>query len=125
MTLSQIAAVILVYSLASQAVVDVWLNGSIFSGWRAYFEAYADRHPRLAELVACPLCLSYQAPIWLMLLFWAPAWALIEFGFTSPAAKAVVLALQFVPLTLAIARAGWIAHGLLPQGLQYDRGSHP
>lgn len=54
-------------SLATIAVLNVWFKGSIFAGWRAYFEA---RSGRLGELLGCPLCLSPHVA-------WAMAWCFI------------------------------------------------
>lgn len=65
-----LAAVLVLYSLASAAAVDVWLRGSLFAGARARVEADWPEAgwPRapLSELLGCAHCLSHQAPIWLL-----------------------------------------------------------
>ena len=76
--------------------MDVWLNGSIFAGWRARVETWENT---LSELLGCSLCLNYQVPIWLTLGLWAlpmnvPGWA------------AVIL--RGILIVLAVGRLAWL-----------------
>jgi hypothetical protein len=99
-------------ALATGAVVDVWLNGSIFAGWRARAEVWENT---LSELLGCSLCLNYQVPIWLTLGLWAlpmgvPKWAAII--------------LRGVLIALAVGRLAWLLnHMCLDPEHGYDRGS--
>ena len=93
---------VVLLALAVGAVVDVWFNGSIFAGWRARAEAWENT---LSELLGCPLCLTYQAAIWLTLGLWAlplgvPRWAQV-------ALRGVLIALAVGRLArLIAARSG-------------------
>lgn len=116
MTWSEALYLIVVYGLASGAVVDAWNNGSIFAPLRAYAECMAGKRPLSAELAACPFCQSYHAPFWLLLVFWLPSRCL-----AGPAADLI----QLVPLSLAATRASLILNGLLPEALRYQRERQP
>jgi hypothetical protein len=111
MTGLDLAADVLLLALAAGAIVDVWLNGSIFAGWRARVEA---REGWLSELLGCSLCLNYQAALWLTLLFWVPVVA------GAPHRAAVVLRTALV--VLAAGRLAWLLNAHLWQGAAYDRG---
>lgn len=99
-------------ALATGAVVDVWLNGSIFASWRARVETWENT---LSELFGCSLCLNYQAAIWLTLGLWAlpmgvPGWAAII--------------LRTVLIVLAVGRLAWlIDRACIVTEHGYDRGS--
>lgn len=56
--------------LATDAIVTAWFHGSIFERPRTYFKTSSGL---LAELMSCPLCFSYHAAFWLMLLIAGPA----------------------------------------------------
>jgi hypothetical protein len=92
---------VVLLALAAGAVVDVWLNGSIFAGWRARAEAWENA---FSALLGCPLCLTYQAAIWLTLGLWAlplgvPRWAAV--------------ALRGVLIALAAGRLAWLIEARL------------
>jgi hypothetical protein len=113
MTGLDLIAGVLLLALAAGAIVDVWLNGSIFAGWRARIEA---REGRLSELLGCSLCLNYQVAGWLTLLFWVPV--------VTGAPHWVKVALLAVLVVLAAGRLAWILNAHLWQGAAYDRGGH-
>lgn len=99
-----------VFALAVAGLVDVLLHGSIFASFRARMEAYGDWR---AQLFGCPYCLTYQAALWLILLFWfvpaigLPAW---------------MCTMSRLPIYfLAIARLTWALDGLLPEHVRYTR----
>lgn len=73
MTLENLTATLLLYSLAAGAVVNVWMFGSIFATARSRIEAVADKFPMLSRLLSCNHCLTYNVPIWLIILFEVPA----------------------------------------------------
>lgn len=104
---------VLLLALATGAVVDVWLNGSIFASWRSRAEVWENM---FSELLGCSLCLNYQAPIWLTLGLWAlpmsvPGWAAII--------------LRGVLIALAAGRLAWLLNDVyLGPEHGYDRGSH-
>lgn len=60
---------ILMLALASTAVMRIWFQGSIFTDWRAYWEA---RGGLFGELVNCTVCLSPYVTFWLACLYWLP-----------------------------------------------------
>jgi hypothetical protein len=98
-------------ALATGAVVDVWLNGSIFATWRARVETWENV---FSELFGCSLCLNYQAAIWLTLGLWAlpmviPGWA--------------ASVLRGVLVMLAVGRLAWlIDRACIVTEHGYDRG---
>jgi hypothetical protein len=102
---------VILLALATGAVVDVWLNGSIFAGWRARIETWENT---FSELMGCSLCLNYQVPIWLTLGLWAlpmgvPRWA--------------GLILRILLVALAVGRMAWLLNAWLGHEHGYDRGS--
>lgn len=99
---------VLVYGLASGAVVDLWRNGSFLAGARAKVEA---RGGAFAALVRCDFCLTFQAALWLVA-GRAAAGGLLPVA-VGPVDVAVV--------ALAVGRAAWIVNGLLPERLRHDR----
>lgn len=107
---------LLVLTLASGCVVDVWLNGSIFAGRRAAVQAADEaaaaegRRCLWAELLKCSFCMTVWAPAVLLLAFYAPG------GLWRP-----LDALRPALTALAAARAAWLVNGLVPKGLAYDR----
>lgn len=134
----------IVLTLAAGAVVDVWFNGSLFAGMRAYMEVRADDDspphvywtfpsapyyrgdfwlciadfivPRwLAKLLTCHYCTSYHAP-WIILLF-----LIFLPPYCVAAVAAEVLRIPFY--ALAAARAGNLINALLPKNAQYDRAT--
>jgi hypothetical protein len=66
MTLFLLIAVV----LASQAIVQVWLQGEIFAPARARIEAEGGW---LAELAGCSYCLLFWTPCLLLMLCWVPS----------------------------------------------------
>jgi hypothetical protein len=102
---------VLLLALATGAVVDVWLNGSIFATWRARVETWENT---FSELLGCSLCLNYQVPIWLTLGLWVlPAYV--------PALAAITL--RTILIVLAVGRLAWLFNCFGPER-GYDRGSH-
>jgi hypothetical protein len=97
-------------ALATGAVVDVWLNGSIFAGWRARIETWENV---FSELSGCSLCLNYQVPIWLTLGLWA-----------LPYYVPRVLGLRVILIILAAGRLAWLFNAHLWPGAAYDRGAN-
>lgn len=101
---------------AAGAIIEVWHKGSIFDNLRAYAQALQDVTPqesvkgRLLELLNCPFCKSYHAPIYLFLLLLAGDW----FGGT------IAHLIRVVVYGLAATRIGNIIDGLLPGRLQYS-----
>lgn len=55
--------------LATYYVHASWFHGSLFAGWRAYFEA---RGGWLGELMTCPLCLAFWNALLQVLVLWLP-----------------------------------------------------
>jgi hypothetical protein len=102
---------VILLALAAGAAVDVWLNGSIFAGWRARAEAWENT---LSELLGCSFCLNYQAPIWLTLGLWALPMALKPWA---------ALPLRVALVALAVGRLAWLIDSLLGPERGYDRGS--
>jgi hypothetical protein len=112
MTGSDLLLNVVLLPLATGAVVDIWLNGALFAGWRARIEA---RENRLSEFLGCSLCLNYQVPIWLTLGCWAlpmyvPHWA--------------ALVLRGILIALATGRLAWLINAWLGPDYGYDRESH-
>lgn len=101
---------------AAGAVIEVWHKGSIFDSLRAYAQALQDVTPpesvrgRLLELLNCPFCKSYHAPIYLFLLLLAGDC----FGGT------IAHLVRVVVYGLAATRIGNIVDGLLPGHMQYS-----
>lgn len=101
---------------AAGAVIEVWHKGSIFDNFRAYAQALQDVTPpesakgRLLELLNCPFCKSYHAPIYLFLLLLAGDY----FGGTIASLVRVLV------YGLAATRIGNIVDGLLPGRMQYS-----
>lgn len=101
---------------AAGAIIEVWHKGSIFANVRAYAQALQDVVPaeslkgRLLELLNCPFCKSYHAPLYLFLLLLAGNY----FGGTI---AALIRALVY---GLAATRIGNIVDGLLPGRMQYS-----
>lgn len=101
---------------AAGAVIEVWHKGSIFDNARAYAQALQDVTPpesvkgRLLELLNCPFCKSYHAPIYLFLLLLAGDY----FGGTIAGLVRVIV------YGLAATRIGNIVDGLLPGRMQYS-----
>jgi hypothetical protein len=102
---------VVLLALATGAVVDVWLNGSIFAGWRARVETWENT---FSELLGCSLCLIYQVPFWLTLGLWALPMAL------RPWAAA---GLRVILVALAAGRLAWLVHAWLGPDYGHDRGS--
>jgi len=102
---------------ASGAVIDVWNNGSIFSTTRAIVYAKQDvTDPnsckgKVLELLTCPFCQSYHAPIYLFLL--------LAFGAALGGIFAVLC--QGVVYSLAATRIANLIDGFLPSRLRYAR----
>jgi hypothetical protein len=97
-------------ALATGAVVDVWLNGSIFATARARVETWDNI---LSELLGCSFCLNYQVPLWLVAFLWMP---------TFLAHWVVALTCRGVLLWLATGRLAWlINHAVLGPQHGYDR----
>jgi hypothetical protein len=97
-------------ALATGAVVDVWLNGSIFATARARVET---RDNILSELLGCSFCLNYQVPLWLVVLLWLPV---------VVAPWPVNLICRAWLLWLAAGRLAWlINHAVLGSRHGYDR----
>jgi hypothetical protein len=112
MTWYDVLAGILTIALASGAIVDIWLNGSIFAALRARVEIYENA---FSELMGCSLCLTYQAAIWLTLGLWLlpmfmPWWA--------------ALLLHNLLVVLAAGRLAWVINAWLGPEHNYDRGGH-
>lgn len=102
--------------LASGAIIQAWHHGSIFANWRAYLQAVQDvtdpetLKGRFLELVMCPFCKSYHAPLYLFLLLLAGDWI----GGTIGAGVRIVI------YSFAATRLGNIVDGLLPPDMRYD-----
>lgn len=114
MTLIDLAAV----ALAIGAVVDVWMNGDIFSGARSRFESWQEppeswnpfitnfKYRVLNFLAAgwlCAYCLSYQVGLLILLGWWL----------AYPATQVIVY-------VLAAVRLSWLLNKALPNHLQYE-----
>jgi hypothetical protein len=112
MTGLELLANVTLLALATGAVVDVWLNGSIFAGLRARIEA---RENTLSELLGCSLCLNDQAPIWLTLFLWVPI--------VAGAPRWATIILCAILVVLAAGRLAWLLNAHLWQGAAYDRGA--
>lgn len=107
---TRLAVDLLLLALAAGAVVDVWLNGSLFATARARVEA---REDGLSELFGCSFCLNYMVPLWLTVLLWLPA---------VSARWPVNLICRAWLLWLAAGRLAWlINHAVLGQWHGYDR----
>jgi hypothetical protein len=103
---------VVLIALAAGALVDIWLNGSMFAGWRARFEVWENA---LSELLGCGLCLNYQAPIWLTLGLWVPT--------MLGAVHWAAVLLRAILVMLAAGRLAWLVHAWLGPDYGYDRGS--
>jgi len=66
----------------------------------------------VAELLSCPFCFSFHAPLWLALLFFVPA---------AFASEPWDLLCKLLVYCLAATRIGNILNGLLPEWLRYER----
>ena len=105
---------------ASGAVIDVWNNGSVFSTTRASIHAKQDvTDPdsfkgKILELLTCPFCQSYHAPIYLFLL--------LAFGDALGGIAAVLC--RGVVYSLAATRIANLIDGFLPPRLRYGRAFH-
>lgn len=101
---------------AAGAVIEVWHKGSIFDTLRAYSQALQDVTPpdslkgRALELLNCPFCKSYHAPIYLLLLLLAGDC----FG------GIIASIIRVVVYGLAATRIGNIIDGLLPARMRYS-----
>jgi hypothetical protein len=68
---------------AAKAVLDAWLEGSIFATARAYAEAWKESDRRVVrlfgELLSCRFCLGYHVSFILSVMFCCllPSWVLI------------------------------------------------
>lgn len=113
--LADCLGILVLYGMASGALVDLWKNGSLFASWRAEAEALAVRYPRLGELAQCDFCLTFQTALWLFLLCFIPSLC-VPGGW-----KAVC---QLPVLVLATGRLAWLLNGLLPGALRYSRDSN-
>jgi hypothetical protein len=114
MTGVDLLTAVVVLALAAGALVDIWLNGPVFAGWRARVEAWENT---LSELLGCSLCLNYQVPIWLTLVLWAPTALGVKHW--------VAVGLGAVLIMLAAGRLAWIVHAWLGPAYGYDReGPH-
>jgi len=102
---------LVVYALAAGAAVDLWRNGSLFAPLRARAESATLPGP-LRELLGCDYCLTFQAALWLCLLFALPA---------ATASPGWAAALGVVPQFLAAGRLARLLDGLLPARLRHDR----
>lgn len=104
-------------ALATGAVIDVWLNGSIFATWRATIQAKQDiASPGTfaawwTELLTCYFCQSYHVPFYLLLILLAGNCFGGMFYFAS----------QLIVYSLAATRLSNLVNGLLPEKLQYGR----
>lgn len=68
---------LLILSMASSALLDVWFQGSLFSSYRSWLEARGElERGWWARLLTCRFCSSYSLPWLLSLLFLLPAWLL-------------------------------------------------
>jgi hypothetical protein len=101
---------VVLIALAAGALVDIWLNGPVFAGWRARVETWEDA---LSELLGCSLCLNYQAPIWLTLILWVPTALGVVYWVAVP--------LRAVLVMLAAGRLAWLVHAWLGPDYGYDR----
>jgi hypothetical protein len=106
-----LAVDLVLLALATGAVVDVWLNGSIFASARARVEAWEGF---LAELLGCGFCLTYQVALWLTGLAWLPA-LLLEWPW--------VLAPRALLVGLAAGRLAWLVDRAVLGQDGYQRGS--
>lgn len=105
-------------TLATGAVIDVWLNGSIFATWRGIVQAKQEIAPIgsftawWTELLACYFCQSYHVPFYLLIFLLAGNY----FG------GIVYCVAQLVVYSLAATRLSNLVNVLLPEKLQYGRG---
>lgn len=101
---------------AAGAIIEVWHKGSIFDTARAYAQALQDITPqesvrgRLLELLNCPFCKSYHAPVYLFILLLAGDY----FGGT------ISTLIRVIVYGLAATRIGNIIDGLLPARMRYS-----
>ncbi len=118
----QVFWLVVVLPLAIGAIVDVWRNGSLFAGCRAFVEGMAaayergDRAPLtfLAALLDCSFCLSVHVPAWLLLLQFLPALGLSQLGWVTAGR------LWLLPsYSLAAFRLSWLLNGLVPDHVRY------
>lgn len=105
-----------VVALAAGAVIEVWHKGSLFETPRAYAQALQDITPRetvkgrVLELINCPFCKSYHAPLYLFLLLLSGSWV-------GGIVNDVVRLLLY---SLAATRLGNIIDGFLPPTSRYS-----
>jgi hypothetical protein len=102
-------------ALAAGAIIEVWHKGSLFETARAYAQALQDVTPyntakgKLLELINCPFCKSYHAPLYLFLFLLAGA----SIGGIVETATRVVI------YSLAATRLSNVIDGLLPKESRY------
>jgi len=98
MSFLDLLATLVIYTLAADAVLHLWNEGSLFASKRSEIEseAFTNKHPLLAELAQCKFCQSFHIPFWLLLLFHVP-------GLIFPAGAI----LRFIPIALACTRLMW------------------
>jgi hypothetical protein len=61
-------------ALTVRALMLAWFRGSLFAGWRAYFEA---RGGPVGHLLTCPLCLSFHLASSVFLLTVIPPYTVV------------------------------------------------
>ena len=133
-----------VLTLAASAVVDVWLNGSLFADWRAFFQTppstplaepvsddapaahqetplprlmrIADRVlPRfVAEILGCAFCFSHHTPWIVGVVCFWPATWL-----ASP--LWLIFLLKLPAYSLAATRLGNLINAWAPPSAKYDK----
>lgn len=66
---------VLLATLATGALLDAYLNGSLFEPWREHVRARRREAPDslIWKLTGCGFCLSYHVGFWLVALM-APGW---------------------------------------------------
>lgn len=102
-------------ALAASAIIEVWHKGSIFATARAYVQTWQDAADydslwgKFLELLTCPFCQSYHAPIYLFVLLWLGDSA----GF--PLANVI----RIVVYGFAATKIGNVLNTLLPQEARY------
>lgn len=105
----------LAVTLAAGALIEVWHKGSLFETARAYAQALQDVTPyntakgKLLELINCPFCKSYHAPLYLFLLLLAG----------TGIGGMVETAVRVVIYSLAATRLGNVIDGVLPKESRY------
>lgn len=107
----------LAVTLAAGAIIEVWHKGSLFETARAYAQALQDVTPyntakgKLLELINCPFCKSYHAPLYLFLLLLAG----------TGIGGIVETAVRIVIYSLAATRLGNVIDGVLPKESRYSK----